>query len=205
MNNRTLYASLAAVLTLAASLLAPGPARADADQGLYLGGGVGRYDVKINTFNSLSNTITGYSANDTAYQFFAGYRFMPYLALEGQYLNLGTNRQFFGGGAELTNKIYGWAPSLVATLPFGPLHGTPVGPFELFGRVGEYWYNYHRDFITPLGEHVSVSDTYNHLIYGGGVGLVLLQRLAVRLEYDVLDIQNTSSSNALWLTAQFRF
>ena len=201
----SLFGSLVAALTLAASLLASAPAKADATQGLYLGGGVGRYNLKINTFNALSNTITGYSDNDTAYQFFAGYRFIPYLAIEAQYLNLGTNRQFFGGGAELTNKIYGWAPSLVATLPLGSYQGTPIGPFELFGRVGEYWYNYHTDFITPLGEHESVSNTYNHLIYGGGIGLVVVQRVAVRLEYDVMNIQNTSSSNALWLTGQFRF
>lgn len=204
MNHRATYGSLAAVLTLAVCSLAPATARADADQGFYLGGGVGRYDLKINSFNALSNTITGYSSNDTAYQFFAGYRFIPYLAIEGQYLNLGTNREFFGGGAELTNKIYGWAPSLVATAPLGSYHGV-IGPVELFGRVGEYWYNYHSDFITPIGEHVSVSNTYNHLIYGGGIGLVVVQRVAVRLEYDVMNIQNTSSSNALWLTAQFRF
>ena len=205
MNNHTTCRSLAAVLTLMVGLLLAGPGRADTDQGLYLGGGVGRYDLRINTFSALSNTITGYSANDTAYQFFAGYRFVPFIAIEAQYLNLGTNREFFGGGTELTNKIYGWAPSLVGTLPLGSPHGTPVGPVELFGRVGEYWYRYHSDFITPIGEHVSVSNTYNHLIYGGGIGLVVVQRVAVRLEYDVMDIQNTSRSNALWLTGQFRF
>jgi hypothetical protein len=205
MNHRTPFAALLAVVTITVGLLASAPVKADAEQGFYLGGGVGRYNIKINTFNSLNNTITGYSANDTAYQFFAGYRFIPYVALEAQYLNLGTNRQFFGGGAELTNKISGWAPSMVVTLPLGAYHGTPIGPVELFGRVGEYWYNYHTDFITPLGEHDSVSNTYNHLIYGGGIGLVLVQRVAVRLEYDVMDIQNTSSSNALWLTGQFRF
>lgn len=205
MKHRTISGSLAAVLTLAVWLLAPAAAQADTDQGFYLGAGVGRYQIKINTFSALTNTITGYSASDTAYQFFGGYRFIPYLALEAQYLNLGTNREFFGGGAELTNKIYGWAPSLVATVPMGSSQGTPVGPFELFGRVGEYWYNYHNDFITPIGEHVTVSNTYNHLIYGGGVGLVVVQRVAVRLEYDVMNIENTSTSNALWLTGQFRF
>lgn len=205
MNYRTIYRSLAAIVTLTMALFASAPAKADASQGFYLGGGVGRYDIKINTFNALSNTITGYSANDTAYQFFAGYRFIPYLALEAQYLNLGTNREYFGGGSELTNKIYGWAPSLVATLPLGSYQGTPIGPVELFGRVGEYWYNYHTDYISPLGERDTVSNTYNHLIYGGGIGLVIVQRVAVRLEYDVMNIQNTSSSNALWLTGQFRF
>ena len=205
MNHRTLYGPLAAVLTLTASLLAPAPAKADADQGLYVGGGVGRYNIKINNIADLGNTINGYSATDTAYQFFLGYRFIPFLALEAQYMNLGTNRSFFGGGTELTNKIYGWAPWVVATLPLGPSHGTPVGPIELFVRAGEYYYRYHRDFITPTGEFDSVSDDFNHFVYGGGLGLVLLQRISVRLEYDELKIQHTSTSNALWLTGQFRF
>jgi hypothetical protein len=197
--------TLAAALALAAGTLGSSPARADANQGFYLGGGVGRYDIAIHTFTELGNTINHYSANDTAYQFFAGWRFAPFLALEGQYMNLGTNRADFGGGTELTNKIYGWAPWLVATIPLGPYSATPLGPFELFVKAGEYWYNYHRDFITPVGEYESISNTYNHFVYGGGVGLVVVQRLALRLEYDELKIQDTSTSNALWLTAQFRF
>lgn len=74
------------------------------------------------------------------------------------------------------------ADQVVATLPRGSYQATPVGPFELFGRVGEYWYNYHNAFITPIGEHVSVSNSYHHLIYGGGIGLVVVQRVAVRLD-----------------------
>lgn len=205
MNHRTLSGMLTAVLILAGGLIASAPAKADADQGPYVGGGVGRYDIAIHNISDLGNTINSYSANDTAYQFFVGWRFVPFLALEGQYMNLGTNRAFFGSGTELTNKIYGWAPWVVATMPLGPYHATPVGPLELFVRAGEYWYNYHRDYITPVGEFESVSDTYNHFVYGGGIGLVFIQRLAVRLEYDELKIQNTSTSNALWLTGQFRF
>ncbi len=196
---------LAAVLTLVAWTLGSSPARADASQGFYVGGGVGRYDIKINNVADLGNVINNYSANDTAYQFFAGWRFVPFLSLEGQYMNLGTNRSFFGNGTELTNKIYGWAPWLTFTLPLGPYHGTPVGPVELFIKAGEYWYNYHRDYITPVGEFLSVSETFNHFVYGGGVGLVLAQVVAVRLEYDELKIEHTSTSNALWLTGQFRF
>lgn len=72
-------------------------------------------------------------------------------------------------------------------------------------KAGEYWYDYHRDYISPVGEFESVSDTYNHFVYGGGIGLVLVQHLAIWLEYDELKIQNTDTSNALWLTAAFRF
>jgi opacity protein-like surface antigen len=206
MNHRTLYGiPLTAALMLAAWTLSASPARADPNQGPYVGGGVGRYDIKINNIVGLANTINGYSANDTAYQFFLGYRFVPFLALEAQYMNLGTNRAFLGNGTQLTNKIYGYAPWMVFTLPLGSTRGSVVGPLELFVKGGEYFYNYHRDLITPSGSFASASDTFNHFVYGGGIGLVVAQVVSVRLEYDELKIQDTSTSNALWLTGQFRF
>jgi hypothetical protein len=201
---RSVAVLAAATLVWAASLA---PARASPVDGFSLGGGVGRYNVRINNVSSLTSTINNYSysANDTAYQFFAQLRFAPFLALEGQYMNLGTNHRYLGARSELTNKIDGWAPWLVATLPLGPVSSGVVGPFELFIKAGEYWYTYRRAFISPLGVYTSNSKTYNHFVYGGGVGLVLIQRVDVRLEYDELKIQDTNTSNALWLTAAFNF
>jgi len=196
-----------AVLAMAAAawVAAPPSAQADATQGFALGGGVGRYDVRITNPSSFASTINHYSTNDTAYQLFAEWRFAPYLALEGQYMNLGTNRRSLGFRSQLTNKIDGWAPWLVATLPLGPVSSGVVGPFELFIKAGEYWYTYRQAFISPFGVYTSNSKTYNHFVYGGGVGLVFVQRLDVRLEYDELKIQDTDRSNALWLTAAFNF
>jgi hypothetical protein len=197
-----------AVLAVAAAAWAfgPAPAHADATQGFSLGGGVGRYDIRITNPSSLANTINHYSATDTAYQFFAQWRFTPSLALEGQYMNLGTNRRFLGSHTELTNRIDGWAPWLVGTVPLGSVtRSGVVGPFELFMKAGEFWYTYRSAFISPLGVYTSNSNTYNHFVYGGGLGLVLVQRVDVRLEYDELKIQDTDRSNALWLTGAFNF
>jgi hypothetical protein len=197
-----------AVLAVAAAAWAfgPAPAHADATQGFSLGGGVGRYDIRITNPSSLANTINHYSATDTAYQFFAQWRFTPSLALEGQYMNLGTNRRFLGSDTELTNRIDGWAPWLVGTVPLGSVtRSGVVGPFELFMKAGEFWYTYRSAFISPLGVYTSNSNTYNHFVYGGGLGLVLVQRVDVRLEYDELKIQDTDRSNALWLTGAFNF
>jgi len=203
---RTVGTRSVAVLAMATAawVTAAPSAHAGPAQGFGIGGGVGRYNIRINNPSSLESTINNYSANDTAYQFFAQWRFAPFLALEGQYMNLGTNRRFLGGRSELTNKIDGWAPWLVATLPLGPSIGV-VGPFELFLKAGEYWYTYRQAFISPLGVYTSNSKTYNQFVYGGGVGLVFVQHLDVRLEYDELKIQHTDTSNALWLTAAFNF
>jgi hypothetical protein len=189
----------------AAWLLSPSAAQADAATGFSLGGGVGRYNIRINNATAFKNTVSNYSKNDTAYQFFAKWRFAPFFALEGQYMNLGTSRSFIAPGTQYTTKIYGWAPWLVGTLPLGPVSSGVVGPFELFVKAGEFFYQYHDDLSTPAGDFFSSSKTYHHFVYGGGIGLVFVQRLDVRLEYDELKIQNTSTSNALWLTAAFNF
>jgi len=208
MNRRMAFGFRGTVLLALAACawaLLPAAALADQNQGFSIGGGVGRYDVTINNATEFGNVIDNYSTNDTAYQFFAKWRFAPFLALEGQYMNLGTNSSYLGPVTELRTHISGWAPWLVGTLPLGPTNSGVVGPFELFAKVGEYFYQYHADYITPAGVYLTSSDTYNHLVYGGGLGLVFVQRLDVRLEYDALNIQNTNRSNALWLTAAFNF
>jgi len=98
----------------AAWLLTPTAAQADAATGFSLGGGVGRYNIRINNATAFKNTVSNYSKNDTAYQFFAKWRFAPFFALEGQYMNLGTNRSFIAPGTQYTADIakainlFGW-------------------------------------------------------------------------------------------------
>ena len=207
MNRRiTIGLRRATAATLLAALggLCSAPALADALTGPSIGGGVGEYDIRITNAAELGSAIDHYTSNDTAWQGFVQYRFAPFIALEGQYMDLGTGRSFYGP-TEYTTDIKGWAPWLVGTLPLGSFHGSVVGPFELFIKGGEYFYQFHHDYITPGGVTRYISNNYNQFVYGGGVGLVFIQRLDVRLEYDELKVQDTDRSNALWLTAAFNF
>ena len=43
------------------------------------------------------------------------------------------------------------------------------------------------------------------VIYGAGVGVTLLERLALRAEYEVIEISEFSDADALWVTAAWRF
>lgn len=198
--------SIAALALVAAGCgIYSAPAKADALMGFTAGGGVGEYYLRINNAESLGSALDHYSASsDTAWQVFVKYRFAPFVALEGQYMDLGTDRSF-AGPTEYTSTIKGWAPWLVATLPLGSFHGSVVGPFEVFIKGGEFFYDYHDDYVTPAGVYRYYSHNENRFVYGGGVGLVFIQRLDVRLEYDELHIQDTDRSNALWLTAAFNF
>lgn len=195
----------ALALLMAGCGLYSGPARADALMGPSVGGGVGEYYLRINNAESLGSALDNYAAtSDTAWQVFAKYRFAPFVALEAQYMDLGTDRSF-AGDTQFTSTIKGWAPWLVGTLPLGSFHGSVVGPFELFIKGGEYFYDFHDTYLTPAGLYDYYSHNENHFVYGGGIGLVFVQRLDVRLEYDELHIQDTDRSNALWLTAAFNF
>lgn len=187
----TVMAAATALMTVCASV------NADENQGFYAGGGVGRYDIRIDNAEDLGRVIDHYSTDDTAYKLFGGWRFNPYLALEGDYINLGTNRDTVAPGVVAEHRIDGWEPSLVGTLPLGPI--------ELFAEGGEYFYKYRRTYEGPAGDFSSASDTFNHFTYGGGVGVTIAQRIPIRLEYQNFDISNTNRSNALWLTGAFRF
>ena len=89
--------SAAAVALLAGSLgLASAPVMADQNTGLSIGGGVGDYDIRITNAEELGSAIDHYSDHDTAWQGFLQYRFAPYLAVQGQYMDLGSAHSFVG-------------------------------------------------------------------------------------------------------------
>jgi hypothetical protein len=151
-------------------------AHADANQGWYVGAGVGDYNARLD--------VLDYEYRNTAFQIFGGWRVSQYLALEGSYINLGTP-QYDGLGSN--NTIQGVAPWVVGTLPLGPL--------ELFGRVGEYFYHY--DTLSGL--------THESFAYGGGVGTVIANRVEVRAEVDKLNAAGNYDAYAWWVTAAYRF
>ena len=51
----------------------------------------------------------------------------------------------------------------------------------------------------------TLSDSSEDPIYGVGVGLTLVERLTLRLEYEVLDLETLDDTDAVWLTAAWRF
>jgi OOP family OmpA-OmpF porin len=167
------------------------------DMGPYVGGGVGQYNVRIDNAHEFGSVIDHYSANDTAFKLFAGYRFAPFIAVEGSYINLGTNRAFIAPGAVASSRIDGFSPELVATLP--------LGWFEAFAEGGDYIYRYRRSVDVPGASFSSASDTFNHIEWGVGLGVVIAQVIPIRLEYQEFNIQDTDRSNALWLTGALRF
>jgi len=187
--------SLAVAGVLALSLGAT-TAFADTERGWYIGGGVGEVNVNIDDFDDLSNTIDRYDSNDTAYKLFAGWRFNPAVALELDYINYGSPSDQVSPTITAQAEVEGYAPFLIATLP--------VGPVELFAKAGYLFYDIDLEARSPLG---TFRRSFNgeEFAYGGGIGFTVLERLNLRLDYEIVDIDEADDFNSLWLTAAWRF
>lgn len=179
------------------------PALADNTGGPYVGAGYGRFNLHVHNFNDVGQAAdTIADSNDNAWKLFAGWRLNPYFALEGAYINLGhPGEKFVSSGSNGTYdvKVTGFAPTAVASLPLGPV--------EIFAKAGYYFYDVKLDVnVQSLGSAgIQSSHSRSDFLYGAGAGITFLDHLHVRGEYERIDIKDYDSSDALWLTAAWRF
>jgi opacity protein-like surface antigen len=192
------------VLALAAlaATLSAGTAMAENPTGFYVGGGFGRFNLDIkNPADFGSGISSAVNDNDNSYKIFAGWRLLPFLAVEAAYVNLGEPGDAIsssGSNGRYRLKADGFQPSVIGTVPLGPV--------ELFGKVGYYYYDV--DVSTDLttgGSGLVTGHSRNDLVYGGGVGMTFIDHLHIRAEYERLDMKNYDNSDVVWLSAAWRF
>ena len=197
-------------ITVAAVLLAmaAGPAlaqrndRRDDDragrnlQGFYLGGGVGDFSSavdEINNLDDIDDVGIDFSDGDNATKVFAGWNFNRFFAVQGDFVDFGESSGVVSTSARGTSDVQGLAPSIVGTLP--------IGPIELFGRVGIMFYDVD---LNLTGGRV-IDESGEDLVWSAGLGIDVLDRLNLRLEYEEIDIAELDEADALWLTAAWKF
>jgi hypothetical protein len=180
------------LLTLLALLTLATTAHADGDKGFYAGAGVGLFNVKIDSVQDVAPTLGKFDDNDVSFKGFVGWRFGKWISLEVDYLDLGKPEEDVGN-VKVATELSGVAPYIIGTLPLGPI--------ELSARVGYLMY----DFKVEAGDASRRKTSDEDPVYGVGVGLTLFSRLATKLEYERIDISKLDKSDALWLTAAWRF
>jgi len=189
----------AGMLIAAFGFLSAGVAQADGEKGFYVGAGVGQFNVKIDDVSDVDNAIEKLDDSDTSWKVFAGWRFAPFIAVEGAYIDFGNPGDSFSGtlvSGKANVKLSGFAPYLVGTLP--------LGIFEIFAKVGYYFYDV--DLSANINnQQFKASDSKEDLVYGAGLGLLLFEHLNARLEYERIDVSELDTSDALWLTGAWRF
>ncbi len=176
-------------LTALCCLLMAGPALADENSGLYLGVGLGDFSSEI---NDLDDVDIDFDEDSDAKRFFAGWRFNPILALQLDYFDYGDSSSATTL-LPIQTEAKGIAPSVVATLPLGPI--------ELFGRAG--WLFYDLNISADGADVFDGSD--DDFVYSAGIGITVLQRLSLRAEYEVIEINEIDDAEAVWITAAWRF
>jgi OmpA-OmpF porin, OOP family len=172
------------VLLLASSLLIAAAPASTADRGFYAGAGLGQMNTEVDDVLGLNYD---FDEDDTGFKVFGGYRFFPWLSVEGAYLDGGNPSIKESGGSE-TVKLGIDVQSLVAAAVFA----LPVGErFELFVKPGiAYW-----DAETSLSFTSSTfSDSFREddngsaFFLGAGAGFDVTDNFGLRLEYEWFEV-----------------
>jgi opacity protein-like surface antigen len=198
---------LATTLTLLA-LACAGAAHAHEDEnpsGPYIAAGLGQFDVKIDNLEGVGDTLEELDSDDSAWKLGFGWRFNPYIALEMDYFDLGNPNGNFdatGSSGDYEVELAGFSGYLIGSLP--------LGIFELSAKAGYYFHdvNLHVDFdnIGPNNGDVFDSDESGEaFVYGVGAGATFFQHLNVKVEYELMDIDEVDDAYVLWLTGAWRF
>ena len=198
-----IFVTASALLSL--SMLPP-LTHAESDQhnpdGPYLGVGWGRLNLNIRNLSDVGTATTDIvKSNDNAWKGFVGWRFNPYIAVEGAYIDFGRAGDRFtatGSNGNYAVNMSGFAPFVVGSIPFGPV--------EVFAKAGSYFYDV-KVKVDFDNQNSSLDSTHsrNDFIYGGGLGFTIADHVALRAEYETLDIKNAKNSDAFWLSAAWRF
>jgi len=192
-------------MTVAALLLGFGGsalAQDDDDQagnnleGFYLGGGIGDFSAAIDDIDALddiNDVGIDFSDGDNAMKIFGGYAFNRFFAVQLDWVDFGESSGSVTPSRTGTSDVQGLAPSVVGTLP--------IGPIELFARVGYIFY----DVDLNLSGGRVIEESGEDLVYAAGIGIDVLDRLNLRLEYEEIDIAELDEADALWLNVAWKF
>jgi len=160
-----------------------------ADNGIYLGGSVGAAGVRAD--DSVDGSNFNYDAGSTGYKLIAGWRFLDWLAVEADYVDLGSGSDKVQG-IKLETDVNGVSLSAVGFLPLGPV--------DLMARVGAI--NWNADLRAPgFGK---ISDDGTDFTWGVGAQF-RISSLAIRAEYEQFDIADANTVDMISLGATWTF
>lgn len=176
-------------LALSAPATAQSPAAAPSATGWYTGFGAGQSRLGFKTGDFAvgpAGTTTSYDDTDLAFKFFAGYRILPWLAVEGGYDNFGRSQVTYtraGSQATLDYRVDGLRLTGVGSLAFGNTGFAAFGKLGFgYARVREYTANFPAVNLRP--DIASTSEWKLSPVFGAGLQYQLPRGMALRAEYE---------------------
>ena len=124
-----------AIFAFASSVLSTAPVLADDNDagGLYVGIGLGDFSTGIDDISDVDAANLEFDSDETARKIFAGWRFNRFMALQIDRVDFERSVDARNALNVVSTRAEGFAPSVVGTLPIGPL--------EIFARGGILWYD----------------------------------------------------------------
>jgi OOP family OmpA-OmpF porin len=179
------------VLLVSGLLLGTVPAQA-ADKGFYLGAGAGQVRTKV---DDVFGSDFKFDEDDFGFKVFGGYKFLPWLGVEGAYID--------GGSPAITATTATESSSLgieVQSLVAAAVFTLPLGDkFELFVKPGiAYWSSTTsvRYSDPDFSDRYSEDDTGSAFFLGAGAGFNFTENFGARLEYEWFDVAPTWDSDS---------
>ena len=185
------------ILLLLALALGAGAARAD--DSLYIGAGISRDKV-----SDIARTGTSYpDIDNTSWKVYAGLRPISLVAVEADYLHLGSAD--FAIGAPLALCVVGGCPAghsdarafAAYAVGFLPI---PVPFLDLFGKAGLARWKLDASSTGGVFAPTSVSNSGTDFAWGVGTQ-VHFGHVGARIEYESFRIANTSGAHVVSLEA----
>lgn len=172
------------VVALAACITALAGSQAFAQQGFYLGAGLGATFGEVADVPVSGAIVTSRTKDeeDIGFKVLAGYQFNRYFAVEGGYIDFGkfgTTVNTIGGQATIEVKADGWFADLVGILPL-------TNNFSLFGKLGVLWGTNETTASSSGGLTVTGTGKNDDLsgLLGIGVQFDITRNFALRGEYE---------------------
>ena len=151
----------------------------------YIGGGLGNSFINKTLYDVNGNDLK-IDDNDFGYKVFGGFG-RKFIGIEGGYRNLGKVKT--STPINLQSKITGWDVAARGKIDIGPVFA--------FGKAGVFFAKSENQ-IGP----VVLTDNSTNFLWALGAG-VKLGRVALRLEYESLDISSTNNVAQLLFGAAF--
>ena len=180
------------MLFIAAALALAGATTAQAaDNGFYLGAGVTQ--AKLDNVGEDFDTgdLDEFEIDDTAFKIIAGFRPLDFLAIEANYMDLGSTSENVGGiQFDADAKAFG-------AFAIGFL---PISLVDLYAKAGLVRW----ETEASAGGLFDIDDDGTEFAYGAGAQL-RFGSLAARLEYEQFDVDNTDGVELLSLALTWTF
>jgi hypothetical protein len=185
MNKGILFAAVAA-----GSMTSPAWAQfGDNEEDFYIGAALGNFSSEI---DDIDDADFDFDEDESASRIFGGWRFNNFFSVQVDRYDFGEASNA-AGLLNVSTDTKGWAPQVVGTLP--------VGPIELFLRGGILFYNVD---VSLDGDEL-FDESGKDPVYAAGIGFTVLERLNLKLEYEVVEISEYDDAEAVWLSGAWRF